>query len=67
MGLQRDCSNCRDGQGRLCGQGAEGWIVDPEGCRRGAMCREHALACIEEYARVLEECWQFVFFTPGVE
>ena len=50
---------CTDGTGHPHDVPAEGWILDPDGVRRGAMCKAHAQAVIEEYAAKLGETWSF--------
>ena len=52
-------SRCTDGRGVVTDHAAEGWLMAPEGRRIQAMCRFHALACVEEYATRLDETWTF--------
>lgn len=52
---------CWDGQGKRCSQDATVRLIDPDGQPvPGAMCRQHAQECVDEYQEKLGENWQIV-------
>ena len=57
-------NKCRDGQGRLCPNDAEVWLLAPGESEpmsgMGGMCRKHGQEVIDEYRTKLGEHWAIV-------